>query len=81
MFFAELQLMIMSTYFIGTFNSNIGNLVSLSRGCTRRKYIVGGSSGNAAEDGTDELDIVQIANQLNHFYNSHGVDRDEWSFF
>ena len=65
-FLSEIKLLIDSTYFIGTYSSNVGYVTSLYRGCERR------SEG--------ELDITHIASKLNHYYHSYGVDQDEWSF-
>jgi len=65
---ADLHMLVHATFFVGTFNSNIGCLVSLWRGCDYDDDAPRQSSLGASR-----------ANRYNHFYRSYGVDAEEWS--
>ena len=69
-FLAELKVLVDATYFIGTFNSNVGNLVALYRGCSRRRP--------KKRSGEDEITEMDIYRKFQHYYNSYGVDSNEW---
>ena len=67
-FLAELKVLVDATYFIGTFNSNVGNLVALYRGCSRR----------IPKRRDEEITEMDIYRKFQHYYNSYGVDSNEW---
>lgn len=62
---AEHQILLKATYFIGTFTSNIGDLVALTRRC-----------GRSSEE---EDEMRSIVTRYDHYAKSYGVDYDEWS--
>ena len=64
-FLSGLYMLVHSTYFIGTFNSNVGGLVTLLRGCIWK-----GTTG--------DVNDVSYDNKLDHFYHSYGVDSEDW---
>jgi hypothetical protein len=64
LFLAEMKMLIDASYFIGTFNSNVGGMAALYRGCDRRKQ--------------GEVDEKQVFRMFNHYYQSYGVDTDGW---
>ena len=87
-FLAQMELLIRSTYFIGTFNSNVGGLVALYRGCYhgQRRHINIETTRNDPDNHdhgkvfSETLDPLLVSNKLNHYYHSYGVDVDDWYF-
>lgn len=67
LFFADLQMLQSATYFIGSLNSNVGQVTALWRAC-RQQQEPGGAGAS-------------LHNQYNHFAHTYGVDRDEWSMW
>jgi hypothetical protein len=92
LFLAQLDILIHSTYFIGTFNSNVGKLVTLYRGCSSHVTTPSNNddgSGNGSNssssgvngDWTDprtNFNDDQVSTKLNHYYLSYGVDAEDW---
>jgi hypothetical protein len=65
-FLSQLVILARSEYFVGSFQSNVGAMVALLRGC----YIhANGEGGRGGEE-----------NRFNHYFHSYGVDWDEWGF-
>lgn len=62
-FLSEISLLIDSTFFIGTMNSNVGVFVTLMRSCP-------------AYDRGEKLIDGNL--KANHYFASYGVDRDSW---
>jgi len=62
-FFAELDLLVRATYFVGTFNSNVATVAAMMRGC---QCCYNYEAGTFA--GTNP--------QAAHFAHTYGVDRD-----
>ena len=110
---AEMKYLIDATYFVGTFNSNVGGLVSLYRGCkhnhdgNENHYYVSHQqhctwNDNGTTCNTDDeshkyrwmdinppivvkksttsstTSIVSIDNKFDHYYQSYGVDSNDW---
>ena len=76
-FLAEYLILVKATYFIGTFTSNIGDLVALTRRCEQQRR----QKQNDANDTNDDNDNDEMKNVLsayNHYSQSYGVDHDEW---
>ena len=83
-FLAEYLILTKATYFIGTFSSNIGDLVALTRRCEQqrtnkqqqRKQQQQRKGETDDDDDDDEMKNVLTA--YNHYSQSYGVDHDEW---
>lgn len=61
-FFSELSILIQSTYFIGSFESNIGTLVAVLRACDR--------------DNPQQQRPVNAS--ASHYANSYGISEEQW---
>jgi len=79
--FVDLKMMIDASFFVGTFNSNIGKLAAMWRGCKQeeeeeeyREDVVASWKTRRRTQG------ASLANHYNHFYRSYGVDRDYWYY-
>ena len=88
-FLTELQLLISADYFIGTFNSNVGGLVALYRGCHRHQdydFENGDDRGSSNQYGWRDSyppflkhgrnSIIDT--KFDHYFNSYGVDMEDW---
>jgi hypothetical protein len=95
LFLAQLDVLIHSTYFIGTFNSHVGKLVTLYRGCpyhTRDCKIENENCSSSRSNSSDSdkrddwkdphphFTVDQMSTKLNHYYLSYGVDTEDWFF-
>ena len=59
---AEIKMLVDASFFVGSFNSNVGALVSLWRGCSSQRRRSGASE----------------ANRFHHYFQSYGEDSEEW---
>ena len=84
---AEMAVMTTTTYFMGTFNSNIGAMVTLYRACGLFHLNGNKTDYDTENDNTDQLWNPEVSRELNedeygskihHFYNSFGVDNPFW---
>jgi len=64
-FLAEMSVLMDTTYFVGTMNSNVGSYVTLMRSCP------------AFYRGEQMMHLPE-ALAMNHYYDSYGVDKDYW---
>ena len=65
-FLSELSVLIDSSYFVGTMNSNVGSFVTLMRSCS-------------AYDEGERLDDPKEMLTSNHYFDSYGTDMDGWT--
>jgi len=65
-FLAEISVLMDTTYFIGTWNSNVGSFVTLMRSCPA--FYRG-----------ERMMYPRQALAKNHYYDSYGVDPGDWS--
>lgn len=63
-FLAQIRILVNAKHFVGSFSSNVGGLVALLRGCHL----------GLKEHRGDE------SNRFHHYFESYGVDWDEWGF-
>ena len=83
----DLDILSETTYFIGTFNSNLGGLVGVLRGCRQYYYHYEEDSTlahratlpNSQQHKEEEEHTIPVPPPP-HFANSYGVDKDGWSF-
>jgi hypothetical protein len=75
LFLAQFDVLIHSTYFVGTFNSNVGKLAALFRGCPTSG---GSSNSDDWKDPKPNFTDGQFSTKLNHYYSSYGVDEEDW---
>jgi len=74
-FLAEYLILTKATYFVGTFTSNVGDLVALTRRCEQQRQ-----QKQVGDDGRDDDDdeMKSVLTKYNHYSQSYGVDMDEW---
>jgi len=79
-FLAEYLILTKATYFVGTFTSNVGDLVALTRRCEQQRQQVGDAGHNYDDAGHnyDDDEMKSVLTKYNHYSQSYGVDMDEW---
>jgi Alpha-(1,6)-fucosyltransferase N- and catalytic domains len=70
---ADIHMLVSATYFVGTYSSNIGRIVSLWRGCHYDRH------HNRNHNNINRWIGANVTNKFHHYFHSYGVDQEDWT--